>query len=328
MTSLTKKTVLITGAAGFLGANLIRSLLKAEAKVHAIVRPTSYLGRLSDILHHLTIHVVDLSGRSQLKEIIEKCAPEVIFHFAVASGHAKTQQERLSAVQDNVVVTANLLEATLNTSVKKIIYAGSSLEYGPHEIPLSETMRLAPTVLRGATKAAASLICQQYAFEYQLPLVILRIFSAYGPWEPYRFIPKVLWSALYDKEIFLTDLGYRHDFIFVEDIVNACLQTLSKELSPGEIINIGSGEQWKNEEVIALVEEITAKKLKVEIGKYPNSPSDTKYWVADIQKAKKLLSWSPQYSLKKGLEKTLKWIQQNEEFYRSAAAERGIACLS
>lgn len=320
LNNLHNRRILVTGAAGFLGANLIRRLLNYPVEIYALVRTETDLWRLRDIADQVILLKVDLTDRLNLQDVITKCAPEIIFHFAVSTGHAKTVTERSRTLNSNILATVNLFEAALSLPIIKIIYAGSSLEYGQYDVPLDETLTLMPKTFRGATKAAATLLCQYYADTYQLPLVILRIFSAYGPWEPYRFIPKALLSALRGQEILLTEHSSYHDFIFVEDIITACLQAVRMQTLPGEIINIGSGEQWSNEEVITIIEKITNKKLNIGLEKYPNSPSDTHHWVANIQKAKTLLKWVPEHSLTQGLEKTLIWLGQYAECYLRTTA--------
>lgn len=167
---------------------------------------------------------------------------------------------------------------------------------------------------RGLAKATASMVASWYALHGGLNVTILRFFSVYGPWEsPSRFIPTVLRAAIRGEEIRLTAPGFRHDFVFVEDVVAACLRAAEAELASGEVFNIGSGQQWANEEVVALVERLVGHRLPVRVGAYPAQPPDTHHWQANIAKARALLGWAPAHSLEEGLRKTLTWMQEHHD---------------
>jgi nucleoside-diphosphate-sugar epimerase len=138
----------------------------------------------------------------------------------------------------------------------------------------------------------------------------------YGYWESARrLIPKAILAALHNLPFDITSPGYRRDLIFIEDVIDACRKSEYADLSDAEILNIGSGIQYSNEQVVALVEQITGTRLEIHTGVYSPSPSDSAYSVANIDKARSLLDWSPQYSLAEGLKKTIEWFKQHPELY-------------
>lgn len=316
MDDLRAKRVLVTGAAGFVGANLTRELVGRGAQVHALVKPSTDLWRIAEVIPRLTLHRGDLTDREELSRIIHRIRPEIIFHLAATGGHPCGQQDRERALWTNVLGTANLLAATAPVDYQCFVHFGSSLEYGAKQEPLKESDRLEPFTFRGVAKAAATLLCQQFARANHRPVAVLRPFSVYGYWEtPTRFIPTAIKAALSNQEIALTASGYRHDFIFVADVVEACLLALKAEKIAGEIINVGSGQQWSNEEVIDVIQALCGQRIQVRVGEYLGSPSDTTHWVADIQKAKQLLGWEPRHTLQSGLEKTISWFRLHGNAY-------------
>jgi nucleoside-diphosphate-sugar epimerase len=118
--------------------------------------------------------------------------------------------------------------------------------------------------------------------------------------------------AFNDKEILLTRGKVQRDFIYVGDVTQALLKIANTKLKHGEIINLGTGKQHGNDEIIKIIEKILHKKLKVKVGEYPKRAWDTDYWVSNNQKAKKLLAWRPKYNLEEGLRETINWLKKNE----------------
>jgi len=176
----------------------------------------------------------------------------------------------------------------------------------------------------GATKAAATLLCLQFARADRRPIVVLRPFSVYGYWElPTRLIPTAIMAALLNQEIALTAAGYRRDWVFIEDLVEACLLTLRAKKVTGEIINVGSGQQWSNDDVVEMVQGLSGRKVSLRVGEYPARPWDTTNWVADNRKAKRLLGWEPRHTLRSGLEKTIAWFQLHKEAYANRSTQQG-----
>jgi nucleoside-diphosphate-sugar epimerase len=313
MDSLQGRRVLITGAGGFIGANLTRALLRQGADVHIIVRPETNLWRLDEILPHLTVHTLDIVERKMLHDTMLRVEPQHIIHLAIRRAESSAQ-ERLDTLQTNVLGLYNLLEAAEHLDYLSFIHTGSSLEYGPRQAAHKETDRLQPDLFYGATRAASTLICQQFALAHRRPIVALRLFSVYGYWEdPRHLIPSAILKAFTGQALELTAPGLRRDLVFVEDVIDAYLLAMQAGRASGKIINIGSGEQWSNEAVVELIGSVTARQLTVRPGAYPPRASDTTHWVADIRRAERLLGWRPRHTLRAGLEKTAAWYGLHPE---------------
>ncbi len=316
MDDLQDKRVFLTGAAGFIGANLARGLLRQGAIVHALVKPTTNPWRIDEIASRLVTHLGDLNDRAQLQNRVSQIRPEIVFHLAVPGGHPNDADSRIAMLQTSVLGTANLLEAIAAVDVQRFVHLGSSLEYDVKNAPLTESDRLEPTTFRGVAKAAATLLCQHFARANHRHLIALRVFSAYGYWEsPTRLVPTAIRAALGDGEMPLTAPGYRHDMIFVQDVVEACLLALRAESAIGEIVNIGSGQQWSNEQIVETIQTVSGGRIRVRVGEYPARSPDTTHWVADIRRAKELLNWQPRHTLERGLEKTVAWFREHQDEY-------------
>lgn len=319
MTDLQGRRVLVTGAAGFIGANLTRGLLDAGAEIHALVRPSTNLWRLAEIAPRLALHRLDLAQAELLQRTVTAIRPEVIFHLAAPGGHPSSQADRTEMLVDHLLGTANLLQATEPLDYRRFIHFGSSTEYGPRNRPHRESDLLHPWTTRGAAKAAATLLCQQFGRANHRPIVVLRPFSVYGYWEgPARLIPTAIRAVLSGREIALTVPGYRRDLVFIADMVAACLLAVESKKPTGEVINVGSGQQWSNEEVVETIQALSGRRVRVRVGAYPPRPSDTEHWVADIRKAKRLLGWEPGHCLRDGLERTIDWFRQRGHVYDAA----------
>ena len=313
------QTVLVTGIAGFVGANLARELRARGANVHGLERATAYMWRLGELLPNIDLHRTDLTDAPALEQALRAIKPSIVYHLATQRA-ARTPQERAATMRSNVLGTLNLLEAAASAGCERFIHVGSSLEYGPKDQPSREADLLAPRSFFGACKAAGSLLCRQFALEHRLPLVILRLYSVYGYWEgPERLIPTAILAALGNGSIALTAAPCSRDFVFALDVVEACLLAADANADPGEIFNVGTGQQWTNEQAIAMVESIAGRKLSRRAEAYPARPTDTTFWVADNDKARRILQWSPRHSLRDGLAKTWAWMVQHRDQYETIA---------
>lgn len=317
MNVLKDSRVLVTGGAGFIGANLVRKLLECAAEVHLLVRPSTDKWRLNDIIDRIKLHAVDLMHKKRVKEVVKRVAPQYIFHLAMGGYFAKNMAEQRRIFSEAVCGTFNLLESVQETGYKRLVHLGSSLEYGQRRRPLKETDSLKPVNFRGMAKSFSTQLCEYFALRYRRPIVMLRLFSVYGYWEdPSRFIPIAIKAFLCGGSIKLAPGVCRHDFVFVEDVIDAMIISCVNDKAVGEVFNIGTGKQWTNEEVIEAVRKIIKKDISVEKGGYLRKSTDTSYWVADISKAKTLLGWEPKYLFDSGLRKTIKWFERHIDEYK------------
>jgi nucleoside-diphosphate-sugar epimerase len=207
---------------------------------------------------------------------------------------------------------ANLLRAAEPFAEARIVHVGSSLELGPREHPLRESDPLLPTTLRGVAKAAAALLCLEAARAGR-PVVVVRPFSVYGPWEaPSRFVACAIRAALRGEELPLTGPGHRRDYVHVDDVVDGILAAARAPGVAGEVFHLGTGVQWTNEELVEQVAKAVGRPLRVRAGAWPSSPSDVAHWVADPAKSRARLGWAPRHDLASGLAHTVAWFRARE----------------
>lgn len=289
---------------------MIYKLLQLKYDINLLVKPSTDLWRLKRVISKLKIHKIDILNKKNLAKKLTQINPQAIIHLATYS-HYYDQGEFEQMVETNIKGVLNLLTASKEIDYDIFINTGSSSEYGIKDNPMKETDMLEPISFYAATKASATLLCQVFSKEYKKPIVTLRPFSVFGPYEENsRFIPTAIKSIIKNKPIRLTSGSLRRDFIYVRDIVDIYISALSygKKLS-GQILNMGTGIEHTNDEVVQALFKIANKKVKIEKGAYPMRLWDTSHWVADISKTKKLLNWKPRFTLEQGLRYTYEWLQ-------------------
>jgi nucleoside-diphosphate-sugar epimerase len=220
-------------------------------------------------------------------------------------------KDSVAILRTNVLGTYHLLEAAAAVPLRSLVYTGGSSEYGATDNPMREADPPLPVTFYGATKAAATLLSLQFAREHRVPLVALRPFSIYGPWEsPARLIPTAIRAVLAGQAVDLTVPGCRRDLVFVGDVVEACLLAAGSEAAHGETLNIGTGVEWTNEAVVELIQSLGGRAIEVRRGTFPTRAGDRSHWVADRTRAQEVLGWQPRHSLRMGLEETIAWTRE------------------
>lgn len=308
--------VLVTGGLGFVGANLIRAVLRQGFAVFAAVRSGSNLSRLAPVQDQINLVNIDLLDKDVLEGTIAKIKPEYIFHLAAFGAYPhQTDEEKI--VRTNVDGTSNLLNACEKVGFKKFIFTGTSSEYGPKKSSMKESDLAEPNTAYGKSKLAATQFCLGEARAKNLPVVIFRPFSIYGPWEEKtRLIPTLIRRSLANEDLDLVSPEIVRDFMYVGDVCEAYLKTFNNDKINGEILNICSGKQSTIKEVVDLVLQHTKSHSKQNW----NVPSvgrsyDATTWVGDPKKTKEFLGWVAQTSLEQGIIKTIEWFKKHGKFY-------------
>ncbi|TEB05272.1 GDP-6-deoxy-D-mannose reductase [Pelotomaculum schinkii] len=307
--------VLVTGATGFVGSCLTRRLVDLEYDVHIFTRRNSNKWRIKDLLGRVAEYEVDLRDAGNVAKEVLKIAPAIICHLATYGGFA-FQKTPSVIIESNLIGTINLLRACEKTGFDCFINTGSSSEYGIKTAPMSECDILEPVGDYGVSKAAATLFCRSEAIVKKLPIVTLRLFSPYGPWDdPKRLIPYVIKSLLRGEPPVLSVPEFCRDFVYIDDVLDGYLKVMKTPLTGGEIFNIGSGKQHSIGEVVSLITNMLGNGLEPRWGMVNSHRPEPGSWVADIGKIKTKLGWLSNTSLWEGLKKTTAWIRENLELY-------------
>jgi len=313
----TSNKILVTGASGFVGSNLVRKLLQEDYKVHILTHPSSNNWRIVDILPELDNHVVDLVRGDGLKNLMEKIKPQAIFHLAAAGVFGGVFPSDKELIENNFLGTVNLINACDGINYKCFVNTGSSSEYGPKPRPMKETDICEPINTYGVSKLAAILYGNFIAKTKGKPIVGLRLFSPFGPFDnQQRLISSVIVKALQNKDILLSSPKGIRDFVFVEDVVGAYPKLIDlASRFKGEVFNLGSGKETSVSEIVEMVCQLTNTNSEIKWGKEPPRSWDTAHWQADVSKIKQSIGWNPRYSLLEGVEKTIKWFRNNLALY-------------
>jgi len=276
--------VLVTGAGGFVGRHLVARLAAEGAEVTALTRAAC-----------------DLTDPRAVRAAVGAARPDVVFHLAAAR-QATTGADREATAAVNTVCGLWLVEAVPATC-RAVIRLGSSTEYAARPAPMDEDTPLRPRGYFGATKAAGSLLFTAAAAERGIRSCVLRAFQVYGPGDkPARFVPAVLAAARTGRPLPLTRPGLRRDWVWVGDVVDACLRAAGRDgLEPGAVYNIGTGVQTTNEELVAVAARVTGRPVAVDAGAHPGRGWDTADWVCDPSAARADLGWRPRVDLAEGL---------------------------
>ena len=312
------KICLVTGGAGFVGANLVRSLVALGHRVHIVVEPQSSLWRLAGVVDRIIVHEIDLTQFTKINQMIEHIAPEWIFHLASYGGMPE-QNDQDFVYYINFDCTRNLLDACARQGFECFINTGSSSEYGIQQQGMSELTPLAPVSDYGVAKAAATQYCAKRALADKLPVYTVRPFSVYGEYEaPTRFIPTLVQHALAGTAMNLSSPDYVRDFIYVQDLVDLYLAIAKKSPFGHTIFNGGTGVETSLGRAVQVAQSVVELPLQVAWNASEPRPWEPKHWKADCSLAQHVLGWKAQYSFEKGLKKTILWFKQHGHVYQAS----------
>lgn len=304
---------LVTGAAGFIGSHLCEALLQAGDDVVGVDAFIPYYPRslkeknLSVVISHPHFHFHELDLRTaDLLPLIKDC--DAIFHEAAMAGLMKSWTDFELYVSCNIIATQRLLEAARLAGTPHFIHISTSSVYGKQAVGAEETRCPTPYSPYGVTKVAAENLCRAYAENYDVPITILRYFSVYGPRQRPDMAYHILIRALLLDEVFKVygDGTQTRSNTYIADCVRATIAASEQRaLVVGETINIGGGQIVALKEVIQILEELTGKHARIE--QCPPRPGDQQHTAANIEKARRLLNYSPATPVWEGLRAQVEW---------------------
>lgn len=305
--------VLLTGATGFLGAHLARRLVAAGCWVGALLRPGSNTARIADLLDRLHPLPGDLLVPESLAAAVHACAPRYVFHLA-AHGVDRPLASATASVQTNVQGTVNLLEACRAADLARFVYVGTCYEYGDGGAPCHEDQPVAPANFYAASKAAGGLFCGVYQRVYSLPVVTVRPFQTYGPYQGCRLLlPYAITTALRGADLRLTPGEQVRDFVYVDDVIEGLVAAATAPAAVGQTINLGSGEGTTVRRAVEMALDILGWPVRAHFGALDYRPGEIRDLRADPRRAHELLGWQARTGLADGLQRTVGWYRANLE---------------
>jgi nucleoside-diphosphate-sugar epimerase len=304
------KRVIITGATGFVGANLARRLLQEGHEVNLLLRAGYNPWRIESILSDVHRHEVDMGNPEALGRVIGKIHPEWVFHLA-AHGAYSSQTDLAGMIQTNVIGTINLVNACLKAGFEAFVNTGSSSEYGFKDHAPTEKEWLEPNSLYAVTKASATLFCRYTAQSQNVHLPTLRLYSVYGPYEePSRLMPTIIMKGLQGKLPPLVSPEIARDYVYVDDVNDAYLSAATRPgQEPGAVYNVGTGVQTSLREVVEVARRVMNITAEPEWGSMPGRHWDTNAWVSNNLKIQSELAWQPRYSFESGFRQMVNWLK-------------------
>lgn len=312
-TILSQSRVLLTGGSGFLGSHLARRLISEHADVHVLVRPSSSLERIDDIAGRLTLHHGELGRIADVRACVRAARPEIIFNLAAMPEREREARLIGPSIDINVAGALSLIRAVLEERLplRSFVQAGTAEEYGSGPAPFVESQREQPVSPYSAGKAATTHFCQALQRSLSFPAVILRPCLIYGPRQDrHFFIPSLIDHCLRGAPEFAMTSGTQsREFAFVEDVVDAFVRAALSPESQGEIINVGSGEEYRVLDVARRVVDLTGSRITLKVGGLPDRPAEIPRLMMSSEKARTRLGWQPRVDLDRGLRLTIEWFR-------------------
>ena len=323
--------ILVTGAEGFIGSHLVERLVRLKHKVRAFVLYNSFnsfgwLDTLDDeIKKKIDIVTGDIRDEKSVKDSVRNC--DVVIHLAALIGIPYSYKSPKSYIDTNVIGTLNVLQASKDCNVKKIIHTSTSEVYGtPIYTPIDENHPLQAQSPYASSKVAADHLAISFFKSFNLPVTILRPFNTYGPRQSARaIIPTIITQILSGKnKIKLGNINTTRDLTFIEDTVDGFISALNKK-NFGHTINLGTGFDISIKNLTHTIGNLLNRNIQIITDKKRIRPKNSE--VLKLQsknlKAKKLLNWKPKYTKKSGLilglKKTIDWLKKSKNIKKYKA---------
>ncbi len=317
------RRVLVTGAGGFIGSHLVESLVCLGASVRAFVRYNSRsdpgLLRLlpPQMLSRVEIFPGDLRDPSAVRAAVHEC--DTVFHLGALIAIPYSYERPLEVVETNVLGTLNVLQASREACVRRLVHTSSSEVYGTAlRVPIDESHPLHGQSPYSASKIGADKLAESFYCSYDLPVVTLRPFNSYGPRQSARaVIPTILVQSLTRDVVRLGNLDATRDFTYIDDTVAGFLKVAEIPGLEGQTFNLGTGQAICIGELAKKIVALVGRQVKIqaEPARLRPEKSEVRRLLSDNRRALKCMGWKPQVALDDGLRRTLTWMKDHLTLY-------------
>ena len=316
---------LVTGAAGFIGANLSARLKNSGFDVLGVDNFSPYYSQdLKEsrsieflVKNQIEFKRLDICDMKSIHSIVTSFKPQTIIHLAAQPGVRIPLKNSDQYIQNNLVAYSNILQISVETKVPNFLYASSSSVYGNAiELPYREdNLSIAPLSVYGATKLCNEVLAKAFVSMSATKARGMRFFTVYGPWgRPDMAYFRIIDAALNGSEFTRFGNGHvKRDFTYVDD-VSSMIVSLALQLndcSPGysDVVNIGGGQPYSLNDLIQIIANQTSSKINV--SEVADNPSDIQITSADVTRMLGLIGRIPEVKLELGIENTIRWAKQS-----------------
>jgi UDP-glucose 4-epimerase len=308
---MSKQTILLTGATGFLGSHLLESLLEKGHEVVILKRSTSNTWRIEHLIAQVKSYDLD---KISIRDIFASHNIEIVIHLATLYKKFEESSDVAGMVDSNISFPSELLVEAVKSGVKGFINTGTFFEYDCSVQPVGEGSSVQAFNFYAKTKLAFESILKTYS--NQLCINTFKLFSPFGEKDNPKLVPLIIKSALNDEHLTLSEGLQKLDFIYVKDIVDAYLQSIERMLQVSfqpefEVFNLGSGFPLSVRDIVSIIEKSLDCRIDVAWGQA--SERDVAVIYADIEKAKRLLNWTPINGVKKGILNSIEYYKAREK---------------
>jgi dTDP-glucose 4,6-dehydratase len=318
------KTVLVTGAGGFIGSHLVEALAAQGAQVRAFVRYNSRgdpgLLRLlpKESLARVEIIAGDLRDGQAIREAVKGCS--LVFHLGALISIPYSYRHPAQVAETNFMGTLNVLLACRDLGVERLVHTSTSEVYGTaRQVPIDEGHPLQGQSPYSASKIGADKLAESFYCTYDLSVVTVRPFNTYGTRQSARaVIPAIITQALTQSTIRLGSLETTRDFTYVDDTVAGFIAAAECAGVEGGVFNLGTGEEIRIGDLAKKVIQKVGRAVTIEEDPQRLRPekSEVLRLISDNGLARERLGWQPQVTLDQGLDRTIEWISKNIERYQ------------
>ena len=316
--------LLVTGGAGFIGSNFVRSVIARQATVEVTTLDAlTYAGNLASLeaLRDESRHRFvrgDIADREAVFHLLEG-GYDAIIHFAAESHVDRSIEDSAVFVRTNVLGTQVLLEGARRFGIRRFLHVSTDEVYGSLGLEgrFTEESPLRPSSPYAASKAAADLLVLSYVTTYGLDAVVTRCSNNFGPYQfPEKVVPLFITNALADEPLPLYgDGGNVRDWIHVEDHCTA-LDAVLRQGRKGEVYNISADNEWTNRDLTREILRLTGKPESL-IRPVADRPGHDRRYALDASKLRRETSWAPAHSFAESLDATIQWYRTNERWWQA-----------
>lgn len=314
--------VAVTGADGFIGSHLVEMLVREGWEVRALALYNSigswgWLDLLpKKTLSGVEVRLGDVRDSEMMSNFIS--GVDAVLHLAALIGIPYSYIAPRSYVETNVVGTLNVLEGARRHEVSRVVVTSTSEVYGtPDSVPITESHSLKGQSPYSASKIAADKLAEAYALSFEVPVTILRPFNTYGPRQSERAVlPTILRQLLGDEPaVSLGALDTKRDLTYVDDTARGFLRMLEADVTPGTVIQLGTGGVVSVEELAVLCGEVTGiqKPIRCDVERLRPRGSEVMHLESDPSVARVTLGWSPEIELADGIARVARWMREQDQ---------------